>query len=178
MIPAGRTVAAALILLAPAGPTPRATAQSLGDLAREEQERRKKQGKPARTFTDSDLASARARNRAAGESPTPASPSPGPPASPAASPSPGASPRPDPLRDPQVERAWRERFSAARRSIKEAEERAWVTRFEIVFVSGIPVQQQVRRFEETEELRQARRALEDLEEELRRAGLPPGWGRE
>jgi hypothetical protein len=46
-----------------------------------------------------------------------------------------------------------------------------------VYVNGIPVQQEVRRFEETEELRQARAALPALEEELRRAGLPPGWGR-
>jgi hypothetical protein len=49
---------------------------------------------------------------------------------------------------------------------------------QVVFVSGIPVQQTVRVFEETEEVRASRKALEDLEEELRRAGLPPGWGRE
>ena len=58
------------------------------------------------------------------------------------------------------------------------EEAAWHEVVETVFVSGIPVQQTVRVFEETEEVRASRKALEDLEEELRRAGLPPGWGRE
>jgi len=45
-------------------------------------------------------------------------------------------------------------------------------------VSGIPVQQRVRVKVETPELRAARQALDQLEEDLRRAGLPPGWGRE
>ena len=31
---------------------------------------------------------------------------------------------------------------------------------------------------ETEELKQARKALADLTEEFRRTGLPPGWARE
>jgi hypothetical protein len=31
---------------------------------------------------------------------------------------------------------------------------------------------------ETPELREARKALDDLEEELRRSGGLPGWGRE
>ena len=31
---------------------------------------------------------------------------------------------------------------------------------------------------ETEELKQARQALADLNEEFRRTGLPPGWARE
>ena len=47
----------------------------------------------------------------------------------------------------------------------------------MVWVAGIPVQQEVRKLEETEELRQAKKALEDLEEEYRRTGLPPGWVR-
>ncbi len=46
------------------------------------------------------------------------------------------------------------------------------------FVHGIPVQQQLRVFEETEELRQAKQAQAALEEKLRRASLPPGWARE
>ena len=47
-----------------------------------------------------------------------------------------------------------------------------------MFVSGIPVQQWVRVKVETPELREARKALDDLEEELRRSGGLPGWGRE
>jgi hypothetical protein len=36
----------------------------------------------------------------------------------------------------------------------------------------------VKEFVETGEFRQAKRDLADLEEEFRRTGLPPGWGRE
>ncbi|HXM94226.1 MAG TPA: hypothetical protein VOA64_08240 [Candidatus Dormibacteraeota bacterium] len=43
--------------------------------------------------------------------------------------------------------------------------------------SAIAVQTGVREFVETDELRLARKAIDDLEEELRHAGLPPGWGR-
>jgi hypothetical protein len=35
----------------------------------------------------------------------------------------------------------------------------------------------VKEFVESEELRQAKRALSDLEEAFRRTGLPPGWTR-
>ncbi|MCL6505501.1 MAG: hypothetical protein K6T59_00605 [Bryobacteraceae bacterium] len=88
-----------------------------------------------------------------------------------------------------MERSWRRRFAEARARLREAEQRAWQTRIQTVFVGGggllgltsgaaVPVQMQVREFVETEELRQARKALADLEDDLRRAGLPPGWGRE
>jgi len=43
---------------------------------------------------------------------------------------------------------------------------------------GLYVPMRVRKLVETEELREARRALESLEDELRRAGQPAGWGRE
>jgi hypothetical protein len=43
---------------------------------------------------------------------------------------------------------------------------------------GIPVPMKVREQVETEELKRARQALAGLEEQLRRAGLPPGWARE
>lgn len=140
-------------------------AQSLGDVARRERERRKAAAGATKTYTEQDLG-----GRATGNEPK-ASPSPSP------SPTPEAAPEYDRLKDKNLELRWRERFANARAAVAEAELRAWVTRIETVFVNGIPVQQQVRVFEETEELRQAKRALPDLEEELRRAGLPPGWGR-
>ena len=88
-----------------------------------------------------------------------------------------------------MERHWRRRFAEARRVLREAEARAWQTRIQAVFVGGgglsgmttgraVPIPMQVREFVETEELRQARKALAHLQEELRRAGLPPGWERE
>ena len=50
-------------------------------------------------------------------------------------------------------------------------------RVEVVFVSGIPVQQRVRVKVDTPGLKAAKKALEDLEDELRRSGGLPGWGR-
>ena len=148
--------------------------QSLGELARREQA--KKKGKPATagpSYSDQDLKSGRDRPRGSyTQLAAPAAE-----ASPQPSPSPEAAPSPEPDRY-VLERDWRRRFSEARTRIAEAETRAWEERIEVVFVSGIPVQQKVRVKLETPELRQARQALADLEEELRRAGLPPGWGRE
>jgi nucleotide-binding universal stress UspA family protein len=145
-----------------------AGAQSLGEIAQRERERRKDKGAAAKTYTEQDLETRRSADgarRSADPSPTP---------------SPSASPTAeyDRLKDKALDARWRERFAAARQQLAEAEARAWTTRVETVFVHGIPVQQQVRVFEETEELRQARQAQGVLEEELRRAGLPPGWGRE
>ena len=78
----------------------------------------------------------------------------------------------------RLEREWRARFAQARARIADADARAYEDRIEVVFVAGIPVQQKVRVKVETTELREARKALDDLEEELRRSGGLPGWGRE
>jgi hypothetical protein len=147
-----------------------ALAQTLGDAARREQEKKKgtTRAPAGRAYGDEDLKVGRGPTATA--SPTP-SPSP----SRDASPSPPPSPEPDRA---ALEREWRRRFAEARARIAEEEARAWEDRIEVVFVSGIPVQQRVRVKVETPQLRTARQAIEDLEEELRRAGLPPGWGRE
>ena len=60
----------------------------------------------------------------------------------------------------------------------DADARAYEDRIEVVYVSGVPVQQMVRVKVETPELVAARQALLDLEEELRVSGGLPGWGRE
>ena len=148
-------------------------AQSLGDVARREQEKKGKKRAPAgRSYTDDDLKAG--RNRPGGSfTQFEATPSP----SPAGSLSREASPSPEPDRY-VLEREWRRRFAEARARIAEADARAWEDRIEVVFVAGIPVQQRVRVKVETPELRAARQALDELEEDLRRAGLPPGWGRE
>ena len=122
------------------------------------------------SYTDADLKAAREKGKGAfsqldGQ----------PAASP--SPSPGASPSAEPDRTDQ-EKRWRARFAAARARVAEAETRSYEERIEVVFVSGIPVQQKVRVKVETAELRDAKKALDDLEEELRRSGGLPGWGRE
>jgi hypothetical protein len=147
-----------------------ATAQSLGEAARRERERRAKEGRPpAPAYDDAELEARRAGR--------PASPSPSPSPSPSASPSPKVGDDEAAVRKRQ-EAEWRERFAKARERVALAEEAAWHEVVETVFVSGIPVQQRVRKFEETESLRQARQALAELEEDYRRTGLPPGWVRD
>jgi hypothetical protein len=145
---------------------PPAAGQSLEEAARRERERRKSLPAGSVSLTEEDLRRVHDPVQAA---------------APKASPSPSPSPRstsPTPALDPALESAWRRRFAEARQRARRAEAAAWQTRVQVVYVSGIPVQQAVRVFEETDEVRATRKALEDLEEELRRAGLPAGWGRE
>lgn len=144
--------------------------QSLAELAERERERRAKRAKPpAPTYSDNDLA-ARRGDRASAPAPTPS-----PPANSTASPSPPGEDEATLRRQQEAE--WRTRFAEARERVYRAEANAWRTVIDVVWVAGIPVQQLVRKFEETEELRQAKKAVEDLEEEYRRTGLPAGWVR-
>jgi hypothetical protein len=132
------------------------------------QEQKKPTPKPS-SYTDEDLKAARRTGKGSFsrlEGQPSASPSP----------SPEASPSAEPDRALQ-EKRWRARFAEARARIAEAEARSYEERIEVVFVAGIPVQQKTRVKVETEELRQARKALDDLEEELRRSGGLPGWAR-
>jgi hypothetical protein len=145
-----------------------ARAQSLGEVARRAQEKKKQTpASPAPTYTEDDLES-RQRKSKGSVSELPVT-GPGP--------APSASPTPESDRA-RLEREWRARFAQARARVAEADARAYEDRIEVVFVSGIPVQQKVRVKVETPELREARKALDDLEEELRRSGGLPGWGRE
>jgi hypothetical protein len=147
-----------------------AHAQSLGETARREQEKKKTPSSPAPTYTADDLKSRKRKSQgsvselAVTGSPTPS-----------ASAEPSPTPEPDRVRR---EREWRARFAQARALIAEADARAYEDRIDVVFVGGIPVQQKVRVKVETAELRDARKALDDLEDELRRSGGLPGWGRE
>lgn len=153
--------------------TAAAAGQSLGAAAERERQKRRGQKTPAaKVYGNEDLdkgGTAETPDGEAASKPTAEKPSPSP------QPTPGET---TPALDKNLERQWRMRFAAARERVARAEAAAYTTRVETVFVAGIPVQQNVRVFEETEELRTARRALDDLEDELRRAGLPPGWGRE
>ena len=146
-----------------------AHAESLGDLARRAQEKKKPPpASPAPTYTEDDLKS-RKRNGRGSVSELPVTG--------AAVPTAPASPTPEPDRA-RLEREWRARFAQARARLAEADARAYEDRIAVVFVSGIPVQQKVRVKVDTPELRESRKALDDLEEELRRSGGLPGWGRE
>jgi hypothetical protein len=143
-------------------------AQSLGDAARREQEKKQAPASPAPAYTQDDLKKKRAKSKGTVSEL---------PATGAARPEPSASPEAETDRE-RDEREWRGRFAQARARLAAADERAYEDRVEVVFVSGIPVQQNVRVKVETPELVAARQALSDLEEELRVAGGLPGWGRE
>ena len=146
-----------------------AHAQSLGEIARRAQEKKKPTpASPAPTYTEDDLKSRQRKGKGSvSELPVTGAPAPAAPARP--------TPEPDRAR---LEREWRACFAQARARIAEADARAYEDRIEVVFVSGIPVQQKVRVKVDTPELRESRKALDDLEEQLRRSGGLPGWGRE
>jgi hypothetical protein len=146
-----------------------AHAQSLGEIARRAQEKKKQTpGSPAPTYTEDDLMSRQRKSKGSVSELAVT----GPPTSAAAAP---PAPEPDRVR---LEREWRVRFAQARARIAEADARAYEDRIVVVFVSGIPVQQKVRVKVDTPELGESKKALDDLEEELRRSGGLPGWGRE
>lgn len=163
----------ALVVLLPVA----VAAQGLGDAARRERAKREKQ--PSGTtpaFTNADLKKAHAESEESGESSTSTEATP-PPASAA-----DEEFRKEADREREkralLEREWRARFAEARARVKEAEARGWRDVVRTEFYKGIPVQMRVKEFVETEEYRQAKKALADLQEEFRRTGLPPGWARE
>ena len=193
----------AALTLSQAGPL---CAQSLGEAAAREKERREKEGRPpaeAPAFTDDDLKKLRPP-----EAPPPkASPSPGAPgskpspaarATPAPPPAPSASPTPDPelaIRA-QLEASWRGRARAQREAVARAEARVKELEARVdglrndMSPTGLldPSRQQTREADlararaELEEARRqlaaARQGIEDLEEQARRQRVPPGWLRE
>jgi hypothetical protein len=148
-------------------------AQSLGDAAARERQKRERQAKsaPAKVFTNADLSTGAAPSdqgdegsAVAEESARPQNPA-------------------DPLEKERqgrklLEAEWRVRFANAREQLAMAEANSWHEVVRTEFVAGVPVQMRVKEQIETDELKQARQALADLEEKFRRTGLPPGWARE
>jgi hypothetical protein len=177
MVSTGSRVVVGVLLVSLGGGASPVSAQSMAEAARKERERRAKQaspaGAPAKTYTDADLP--------ASEAPPAGKATPSPSPSPSAIATDGereTQDRIDAADRKRLQAEWRVRFADARRAISEAEARCWHKVVRTVFVAGIPVQQWVDEFEESEELRQRRRDLVDLEEEYRKTGLPPGWVRE
>jgi hypothetical protein len=156
-------------------------AQGLGDAAARERARRAPDTPATTVFTNEDLAARSEGGRADDEGDT----------TPAEGEEPGVATAPDEPVDPVrakldrereeralEEREWRARFAEARAVVREAEARCWQEVVRTEFYQGIPVQMKVQEFVESEEYRQAKVALEDLNEEFRRTGRPPGWARE
>jgi hypothetical protein len=173
--------AAFLVLAAVVLPSP-LLAQGLGDTAARERQKRaeKPPAPPPKVFTDQDLpqpaapadASPAGKATSAPSSPAPEGASGGDSAAPA-----------DPYEKERQERKlleaeWRVRFANAREQLAIAEAHSWQEVVRTEFYQGIPVQMKVKEQVQTNELKQARQALADLNEEFRHTGLPPGWARE
>jgi hypothetical protein len=167
---------------------PAASAQGLGDAAARERHKRQQQPPPPappKVFTDADLA----KRPPADDADQDASPG----AKDAGSSRATAGKKPDEKPDEKngedelererqerklLEAEWRVRFADAREQLAQAEAACWHEVVRTEFHQGIPVQMKVKEFVASEEYRQAKQALADLEEQFRRTGLPPGWARE
>lgn len=155
-------------------------AQGLGDAAARAKQKRKEQPAqaPRKVFTDADLSKDKPpADAAAGESASTGDA--------AAKPDqakPGEPVNADLDREREErklqEAEWRVKFANAREQVAQAEAACWHEVVRTEYYQGVPVQMKVREFVESEELRQAKRALASLEEQFRRTGLPPGWVRE
>ena len=149
-------------------------AQGLGDAAARARQKRKEQpaSAPSKVFTDADLdkGKANAADEAAADK------------DPAAKPDAAKAGATDDLDREREERKlqeaeWRVRFANAREQVAQAEAACWHEVVRTEYYQGIPVQMKVKEFVESNEYRQAKQALADLEEQFRRTGLPPGWAR-
>jgi len=178
----------ALLLAALLVPVPLA-AQGLGDTAARERKKRQetKAPAPAKVFTDQDLPDSSSRGASSASGAEGSADSVTPTDAGATGPEGSAVPAGQAPADPSekereerklLEAEWRVRFANAREELARAEAASWREVVRTDFYQGIPVQMKVKEQVETEELKRARRALADLEEEFRRTGLPPGWTRE
>jgi hypothetical protein len=164
-----------------------AAAQGLGDAAARERQKRKQETKavPAKVFTQDDLSKdgAPAEDKAVAAETEAGQPA-------DSDVKRAAKPGPEAETDAALaelererqerklqEAEWRLRFANAREQLALAEAACWQEVVRTQFHQGIPVQMKVKEFVESEEFRQARQALADLDEQFRRTGLPPGWTR-
>jgi len=168
------------------------SAQSLGDLAKKEQERRKKLPPAAKTYTNEDLK--RLTPMPGGETPKA-----GDPAKPADPAKPGDSATPTEVKpDPSVagapakdEKYWRGRITAAKEDIRRNEmfRDALQTRINALsadFAGRDDPFQRAKIADDrqkaiaelarvNEDIAKGTKGIAEIEEEARRAGVPPGW---
>lgn len=174
----GRLVRLTIVLTALASPL---AAQSLGEVAARTNKERK--GPPAKVYTNDDLDAARSTSESQGTVSTPGTPVP-------------AGPAPPPAATMDPGQRWHRDAKARRDAITRAETKvaAVQARIDALLLDlnptnvGDPNRLQTIEAEKAkamadlevakEELAQARQALEDLEEDARKAGVPPGWLRE
>lgn len=170
-----------------------ATAQSLADAARKEQARRKGIKTPSTTYTNADLAEAAPPDTEKPDDPDePSAPPTGSRAP--ATPAPAVAPKPEPEKAPapqQDEKYWRGRITGGRAALARAELfldalQSRVNALTTDFVArDDPAQRAViagdrqKALSEMDrvraEIQQATDDIAGIEEEARRAGVPPGW---
>ena len=168
-------VVSMLVLAAPSA----VLAQGLGDAAaRARQKRKEPAATPAKVYTDSDLDKSKPNGGSLDGGADAAAPN-------ATKAGDAGKPAADPTADLDREREerklqeaeWRVRFANAREQLAQAEAACWQEVVRTEYYQGVPVQMKVKEFVESNEYRQAKQALADLEEQFRRTGLPPGWAR-
>jgi len=159
-------------------------AQSLVEVAKKEAERRKSVSTPAKVYTNDDLSKTAPLTTAAGSArPAGAQPAPSEPAAPEAAPEAG-----------QGEKYWRERIEGARQQLERTKlfEESLQSRVNALWADFTarddPAQRSIIERERQKALAELERvkseikaqtqAIADIEEEARRAGVPPGWLRD
>jgi gas vesicle protein len=169
------------VFLAAAG----AYAQSLGDVARKEEARRRTVKKPSRVYTNDNL-----KEVAPPADATPASQEPQAAAA-AASETPAPAAAPARSESPRDEKYWRGRLDAARTSLSRAQtlQEALQSRINVLSADFVnrddPAQRNVIAADRQkalaeldrvkQEIAQHQKAIVDIQEEGRRAGVPAGW---
>jgi hypothetical protein len=173
--------------------TSAASAQSLGDVAKQEEARRKTIAKPAKVYTNEDLGKVTPEPPATG---APASPADGAPPSTATAPSPsgatggppeGATPR------PTDEAAWRQRMATARDNLARSQTfrdalQSRINALTTDFANradpaqratiGSDRQKALAELDRvSREIDQYQKAITDIQEDARKAGIPAGWVR-
>jgi hypothetical protein len=172
------------------------SAQSLADVARKEGERREGAQPAAKTYTNKDLKAVRAAEPAApaqatpgADAATPAAPPADADAKPASGPAAGAdTPKApdasasDASREVKDQAYWAKRLAGLRDQLSRDETyvEALQTRINALTMDFVnrddPIQRdQIERDRLKKAIEQDRKAIADLEEEARRAGVPAGW---
>ncbi len=162
-----------------------ASAQSVAEAARKAREKKGQPAKSTRVFTNDNVASGKGTVSTLGAEPAAAT-----------DPSAAAGKAPaDQKEDPNSEKAWRAKFSDARKRLSEAEKELDLLQRELnlnqVQHYDDPTKalnEQFRRDEinshrqkledKRKEIASIKQQIADLEDELRKAGLPASWSRE
>jgi hypothetical protein len=175
-----KTVLIAVVLLLGAGVAAPASAQSLADVARKEEERRKEVKKPSRVLTNKDLKAD--PNAPATPAPLPAdATAPAPDGDKTTSPD-ADKPAPAPSASPRDEEEQRQK-DQAEWAKKAADARQLLHRNEMFLqalqsrINGLTADYTARDdpYQRAQLDLERSKAIADLEEDARKAGVPPGW---